>query len=144
MVEMPRMKELPLRLAMTVMAGSLFYSAPAAPESRGPGSSASVRIIDGPRVERVDPGFAIVRWTTNTPGGSPVRVGVVNYGTDRLNLNQTASSPIRLNPDHPRTVFRVRMEALKAKTTYYYAVDSTDFNGKSDGAKSKIKRFTTP
>ena len=98
MVKLPRMKELPLRLAMTVMAGSLFYSAPAAPESRGPGSSASVRIIDGPRVERVDPGFAIVRWTTNTPGGSPVRVGVVNYGTDRLNLK---THPLRLTEREP-------------------------------------------
>ena len=69
--------------------------------------------------------------------------GVVHYGTDPRNLSQTAQSPIRLNPRHPTTVFRVRMEGLKPGTTYYYTVDSMEANGKRAGLKSTVKRFTT-
>lgn len=106
--------------------------------------AANVRIIDGPSTERVDPDFAIIRWTVNTPGGSPVRYGVVRYGTDPRNLNQLAKSPIRLNPGHPVTVFRVRVPGLKPRTTYYYTVDSMEANGTSDGVKSGVRQFTTP
>jgi phosphodiesterase/alkaline phosphatase D-like protein len=70
--------------------------------------------------------------------------GIVHYGTDPRNLSQTAQSPIRLNPRHPTTVFRVRMEGLKPNTTYYYTVESMEANGKSDRVKSTVKRFTTP
>ena len=52
--------------------------------------------------------------------------GVVHYGTDAADLNRTAASPIRLNPDHSYTVFRVRMDGLKPQTTYYYRVDSIE------------------
>jgi hypothetical protein len=41
-------------------------------------------------------------------------------------------------------VFRVRIEDLRPKTTYYYTVDSMEPNGKSDGVTSLIKAFTTP
>jgi hypothetical protein len=81
-------------------------------------------------------------WTTNNPGGSPVHYGIVHYGTDPKNLSQTAKSPIRLNPDHPSTVFRVRIEGLKPGTRYYYTVDSEEANGGSDGVKSSVKSFT--
>jgi len=68
----------------------------------------------------------------------------VRYGTDPKNLNQIAKSPIRLNQAHPSTVFRVRIPGLKANTTYYYTVDSEEEgNGKSDGAKSPVRQFTT-
>ena len=70
--------------------------------------------------------------------------GVVRYGTDPNRLIETAKSPIRLNPDHSTTVFRVRLENLKPQTTYYYTVDSIQANGKSDGVKSSVKQFTTP
>ena len=33
---------------------------------------------------------------------------------------------------------------LKARTTYYYAVDSMEANGKRDRVKSTVKHFTTP
>jgi phosphodiesterase/alkaline phosphatase D-like protein len=105
---------------------------------------ARVRITQRPEIERADPDFAIIRWTSNNPGGSPEHYGIVRYGTNPTKLNQTAKSPIRLNPGLSYTVFRVRMDGLKPRTTYYYTVDSTEANGKVDGAKSAVKHFTTP
>lgn len=55
------------------------------------------------------------------------------------NLSQTAKSPIRLNPDHPSTVFRVGLDDLKPGTTYYYTVSSIEANGTDDGTKSAVK-----
>jgi Purple acid Phosphatase, N-terminal domain len=125
--------------------GTLLYSTPgAAQESPTTRKAASVRITLGPEIERVDPDFAIIRWTSNNPGGSPEHYGVVHYGTNPKELSQTAKSPIRLNPGHSYTVFRVRMDDLKPRTTYYYTVDSMEANGKSDGVKSTVKQFTTP
>jgi hypothetical protein len=49
-----------------------------------------------------------------------------------------------LNPDHASTVFRVRLDNLKPRTTYYYTVGSEEANGTDDGAKSAVKQFTTP
>src|SRR5260370_42047592 len=85
-----------------------------------------VRITAGPEIELSKPHLTIIRWTTNNPGGSPVHYGVVHYGADRKALSETAKSPIRLNPDHPSTVFRVRMDKLKPRTTYYYTVASIE------------------
>lgn len=102
-----------------------------------------VQITEGPEPERATDYLTIIRWTTNNPGGSPVHNGIVHYGTDPKNLNQTAKNPIRLNPHHPTTVFRVRIEGLKAGTTYYYTVNSEEAEiGKSDNVKSPVKRFT--
>jgi hypothetical protein len=88
--------------------------------------------------------LTIINWTTNNPGGSPVHYGIVHYGTDANSLIETAKSPIRLNPDHTSTVFRVRIDDLKPRTTYYYTVDSMEATGKSDGVKSPVNHFTTP
>ncbi len=63
--------------------------------------AATVHITEGPSVEWADPDFAIIRWTSNNPGGSPQHLGVVHYGTDPMDLSQTAKSHIRLNPGHP-------------------------------------------
>jgi hypothetical protein len=68
----------------------------------------------------------------------------VHYGADPKNLSQTAKSHIRLNPTHSYTVFRVRIEELRPKTTYYYTVDSMEPNGRSDGVTSPVNKFTTP
>src|SRR6266849_32676 len=133
-----------LKLAIAVMAGGLLCSIPATTQvSPTTKKAARVRITQGPEMERVDPDFAIIRWTSNNPGGSPEHYGVVHYGTTPKDLSQTAESPIRLNPGHSYTVFRVRMDDLKPGTTYYYAVDSMEANGKDDGVKSPVKRFTT-
>ena len=87
--------------------------------------------------------MTVIRWTVNNPGGLPVHYGVVHYGRDPKNLSQTAKNPIRLNPNHSSTVFRVNLYELPRKTTYYYSVESMDSSGRSDGVKSPVKSFTT-
>jgi hypothetical protein len=77
------------------------------------------------------------------PGGSPEHYGVVRYGTNPKELNLSAKNPIRLNPGHSYTVFRVRLDDLKTRTTYYYRVDSMEANGNGDGVKSPVNQFTT-
>ena len=130
---------------MGMVVASLFYSTPAAAQVAPTTKKAeSVKITQGPEIERPDSYLTIIRWTTNNPGGSPEHYGVVHYGTSPNDLSQTARSPIRLNPDHPDTVFRVRINGLKPKTTYYYKVDSMEANRTSDGVKSPVKKFTTP
>jgi hypothetical protein len=139
------MNKLLLKLAIVVTVCSLFSSTPAATQvSPATKKVAGVRITQGPEIERADPDFAIIKWTSNNPGGSPEHYGIVRYGTDPTKLNQMAKSPIRLNPGHSYSVFRVRMDGLKPRTTYYYTVDSTEANGKGDGLKSAVKHFTTP
>lgn len=86
--------------------------------------------------------LTVIRWTVNNPGGLPVHYGVVHYGRDPNNLNQTAKNPIRLNPNHSSTVFRVNLYDLPPKTTYYYTVESMDSRGKSHGIISSIETFT--
>ena len=138
------MNKLLLRLVITAAAGSLLSSNPmVAQVSPTTPKAARVRITQGPEVELAKEHLTIIRWTTNNPGGSPVHYGIVRYGTDPKNLNQTAKSPIRLNPGHPTTVFRVRMNDLKLGTTYYYTVGSMEANGKDNGMKSTVKKFTT-
>jgi phosphodiesterase/alkaline phosphatase D-like protein len=139
------MNKLLLKLATVVTVGSLLYSTPAATQvSPTTNRAAHVRITQGPEIERADPDFAIIRWTSNNPGGSPEHYGIVRYGTNPTKLNQTAKSPIRLNPGHSYTVFRVRIDGLKPQTTYYYTIESTEANGEVDGVKSTVKHFTTP
>src|SRR5579864_1811341 len=139
------MNRLLLRLALVVTVGGLLQPTPAATQASPTTTKAAcVRITQGPEIERADTDFAIIRWTSNNPGGSPEHYGVVHYGTDPKNLSQTAKSPIRLNPNHPSTVFRVRLDDLKPGTTYYYTVGSMEANGTNDGTKSAIQQFTTP
>jgi phosphodiesterase/alkaline phosphatase D-like protein len=138
------MNRLPLKLAVSMVVASLFYSTPAAAQvAPTTEKAASVKITQGPEIERADPYLTIVRWTTNNPGGSPEHYGVVHYGTNPKDLNQTAKNPIRLNPEHPDTVFRVRIEGLQPATTYYYRVDSMEATGTGDGVKSTVNHFTT-
>jgi hypothetical protein len=138
------MNRLLLKLVMSVMLASLYYSTPAGAQVAPTTQKApSVKITKGPEIERADPYLTIVRWTTNNPGGSPEHYGVVHYGTSPKDLSQTAKSPIRLNASHSDTVFRVRIDGLKSKTTYYYKVDSMEASGKADGVTSKVKTFMT-
>src|SRR5437879_4373122 len=138
------MNKLFLKVAMMLMIGSLLYSIPVATQvSPTAKKAARVQITQGPEMERIDPDLAIIRWTSNNPGGSPEHYGIVRYGTDPKNLSQTAKNPIRLNPGHSYTVFRVLMEHLKPGTTYYYKVESMESNGKSDGVTSAVNRFIT-
>ena len=139
------MHRLLLTLAITTTVGSLLSSNPAAAQVLPPVKRAErVEITTAPALELATDHLTIIRWTTNNPGGSDVHYGIVHYGTDPRDLSQTAKSPIRLNQGQPYTVFRVRMEGLKPRTTYYYRVTSEESNGKSDGVKSTVNTFTTP
>ena len=106
--------------------------------------AAKIQITDGPSLESCRNNEAIIRWTSNNPGGSPEHFGVVHYGKTRNDLSQTAKSHIRLNQQHSYTVFRVRVLNLEPHTTYYYKVDSAEPNGGSDGVNSPVEQFTTP
>ena len=135
-----------LTLALTVFSNSLLLSNPISAQFiPSVKKAAHVRIVKGPELESSRENTTIITWTSNNPGGSPEHFAVVHYGTDPKNLSQTAKSHIRLNQDHKYTVFRVRIDDLPPKTTYYYKVDSMDAksNAKSDGVISPVKKFTT-
>src|ERR1700732_1779792 len=127
-----------LALSIMIWSGSLpAQESPITPRAE------RIRISEGPEVPLVGGYLTVIRWTVNNPGGLPVHYGVVHYGTDPKNLSQTAKNPIRLNPYHSSTVFRVNLYDLPPKTTYYYTVESMDSSGKRDGITSPIKTFTT-
>src|ERR1700733_13187195 len=103
------MNRLQVRLGAT--AGSLLFSnliaaqvGPYAPkEILHPAPTAvHVRMTLGPELELAyaDEHSAIIRWTSDNPGGSDEDSGVVHYGTNPKELSQTAQSHIRLNRNH--------------------------------------------
>jgi phosphodiesterase/alkaline phosphatase D-like protein len=137
------MNRLLLILAVAVT-GSSVLPLPRAAQIPPPAKRAThVRITKGPALESASDDLAIIRWTSSNPGGSDEHFGLVHYGTDAKNLSETAKSHIRLNRTHSYTVFRVRVEGLRPKTTYYYKVDSVDARGASDGVISPINTFMT-
>jgi hypothetical protein len=139
------MNKLLLKLATTAAVASVLASTPMLSQvSSTTPKAPRVRLTQGPEIELSKEYLTIIRWTTNNPGGSPEHYGIVHYGTDPKNLSQTAKSPVRLNPDHASTIFRVRLDDLKPGTTYYYTVGSMEANGTDDGTKSTVKHFTTP
>jgi Purple acid Phosphatase, N-terminal domain len=139
------MNKLLLKFATIATVGCLLSAIPmAAQVSPTTQKATHARITQGPELELVREYLTIIRWTINNPGGSPEHYGIVHYGTDPKTLSQTAKSPIRLNPDHPSTIFRVRLDDLKPGTTYYYTVGSMGAEGTDDGTKSAVKQFTTP
>jgi phosphodiesterase/alkaline phosphatase D-like protein len=137
-------------MAIAIAGGVLFSPLTAAQSGYEPKilppakPAANIHITEGPELESVRDDTAIIRWTSNNPGGSDEHFGVVHYGTDAGQLSQTAKSHIRLNQNHSYTVFRVRVDGLKPKTTYYYTVDSAQASGQSDGVKSPVAHFTNP
>jgi phosphodiesterase/alkaline phosphatase D-like protein len=138
------MNRLLLILGVAATAGSLLFSRPTAAQVLPPAERAKrIQITEGPAPESAKDTSAIIKWTSNNPGGTDEHFGVVHYGTDPKNLSETAKSHIRLNRGHSDTVFRVRVDGLKPKTTYYYTVDSVDADGTSDGVTSTVKTFMT-
>jgi phosphodiesterase/alkaline phosphatase D-like protein len=132
------------KLVLAFAAGVLLHSIPVTAQvSPTTKKSTRVQIIQGPELEMTKFDRAIIRWTTNNPGGAPEHFAVAHYGTDPNNLTQTAKSPMRVNPSHSDTVFRVIIDGLQPKTTYYYSVESTESTGNSDGIKSPVGQFTT-
>jgi phosphodiesterase/alkaline phosphatase D-like protein len=145
------MNGLYMKLATAVVAVSVLFSSsitaqsgPNTPQELPPSPQAKrMHITQGPALESADDTSAIIRWTSNNPGGADEHYGVVHYGTNPRELSQTAKSHIRLNRGHSYTVFRVRVEGLAPRTTYYYTVDSMEPNGNSDGVKSPVRHFRT-
>jgi phosphodiesterase/alkaline phosphatase D-like protein len=134
-----------LLLAVTTTAGVVLTQAQIQAQILPPAKRAArVHITEGPKLESVNDNQAIITWTSNNPGGTDEHFGVVHYGTDPNHLSETAKSHIRLNQNHPDTVFRVRVAGLKPQTTYYYTVDSMQATGQSDGVKSKLAHFANP
>jgi|ERR1700756_3927018 len=131
------MNKVLLTLSVMLLSSSLL-----AQESPTTPKAARVQIIQGPEIASAS-WFTVIRWMTNNPGGLPVHYGIVHYGTDPKDLSQTAKNPIRLNPYHSSTVFRVHLYNLKPRTTYYYTVESMDSGGRSDGVTSSVQNFTT-
>src|ERR1700676_360610 len=132
------MNRVHLTLSIMVLSGSLLaQESPVTPRAE------RVQISGGPEVPLVGGYLTVIRWTVNNPGGLPVHYGVVHYGRDPKNLSQTAKNPIRLNPNHSSTVFRVNLYDLPPKTTYYYTVESIDSIGKGDGVTSEGKTLST-
>jgi hypothetical protein len=147
------MNKIHVKLLMMAAAGSLLFSNsivaqvnPYAPKTIAPPEprAAHVEISQGPELEIARANLAIIRWTTNNPGGTDVHFGIVHYGTNPNDLSQTAKNPIHLNRSHPDTTFRVRVDGLSPQTTYYYTVESTEATGTNDGLKSDVKHFSTP
>jgi purple acid phosphatase-like protein len=139
------MNRLFLKLAVTATVGILLAFTPISAQLLPPAKKArSVKITKEPALEIARDDLAIIRWTTNNPGGTDVHFAVIHYGTNPRDLSQMAKSQIRINRAHPETIFRVRVGRLKPRTTYYYKVTSMESNGKSDGVKSSVRQFTTP
>jgi phosphodiesterase/alkaline phosphatase D-like protein len=149
------MNRLLLTLTITATVCTLLSSNPTAAQLRPPTQGRAqvplpakraerVEITKGPELESARDNLAIIRWTTNNPGGTDVHFALVQYGTDPEDLSQKAKSQIRVNRGHPETTFRVRMAGLKPQTTYYYKVTSEESNGKNYGVESPVKQFTTP
>jgi phosphodiesterase/alkaline phosphatase D-like protein len=137
------MKSLLLILTITATGSLLFSPSIAAQVPTRSKQATRVHITQGPALESAQANSAIIAWTSNNPGGTDEHFGVVHYGTNPKNLSQTAKSHIRLNPGHSYTVFRVRVDGLTPKTTYYYTVDSVDARSASDGVISPVKTFMT-
>jgi hypothetical protein len=133
------MNKVLLTLSIMALSGSLpAQVSPSTPKA------ARVRISQGPKIELSREYLTIITWTVSNPGGSPEHYGLVHYGSGPKDLSQTARNPVRLNSSHSSTVFRVRLDNLKPRTTYYYTVDSMDANGTSDRVTSPVSIFTTP
>jgi len=137
------MNGLLLILAVGITGSSLFLPSTAAQAPSPAKRAKHVQITKVPALESARDDSAIIRWTSKNPGGSDEHFGVVHYGTDPKHLSETAKSHIRLNRSHSYTVFRVRVDGLRPKTTYYYTVDSVDARGASDGVTSGVKTFMT-
>src|ERR1700676_4540190 len=108
------MNKLLRTLAITTAVASLL-SSNAVRAQPGPTTpkTARIQITEGPELESSKDNWAIIRWSSNNPGGTDEHFGVVHYGADPNNLSETAKSHIRLNPSHSFTVFRVRLNDLK-------------------------------
>jgi phosphodiesterase/alkaline phosphatase D-like protein len=127
-----------------VVVNSLIASQPAAAQQRPAGNgSERGQIVTGPALESVTQNTAIIRWTATTGRGTAKHYGIVRYGTDPGNIDQTARSPNRWNQSLANMTYRVRIDGLTPGTTYYFTVDAAQADGIGIGLKSPVGQFTT-
>jgi hypothetical protein len=138
------MKRVLLTVAIAVVVNSLIASHPAAAQQRlGSNGSERGQIVTEPALESATDNTAIIRWTANTGRGTATRYGIVRFGTNPRNLDQTARSPTRWNQNLPNMTYRVRIDGLKPETIYYFTVDAAQADGIGMGLKSRVNRFMT-
>jgi len=95
-------------------------------------AEARFAISNGPKIEVVGKDRAIITWSTNARSSS-----VVHYGTDPINLDQTAMAP------WGQERHRVRIRNLKPNTRYFFFVESSQAEGTGLTAKSNLSPFQT-
>ena len=138
------MKRVLLTAAITVVVNTLLASHVSSAQQRLAGNKSERRqILTGPALESATEDSAIVRWTANSGESTATHYGIVRYGTDPRNLDRTARSPNRWNRSQPNMTYRVRMDGLTPRTTYYFTVDVAPADGIGLGLKSGVNRFTT-
>jgi hypothetical protein len=83
------MNRLHMKLVRIVAVGGLLFSnsmpaqtSPYSPKVLPPApKSARIQITQGPELELANDKSAIIRWTSNNPGGSDEHFAVVHFGT---------------------------------------------------------------
>ncbi len=143
------MNKLLVKLPLAAMIAGLLCANPSfAQDAQNPNAPApknpNVQITEKPMLEMALEDMAILRWTTDNPGGSPEQFAVADCGTDPNALNHEWKSHIRLNQGHGETMWRVRISGLAPNTNYYCTVASEDANGTPTGPRSDVYQFTTP
>src|SRR6201998_778588 len=106
-----------LALSIMILSGSVL-----AQESPITPRAGRVQISEGPEVPLVGGYLTVIRWTVNNPGGLPCTTGVCTMAKDPKHLSETSKTPIRLNPYHSSSPFRVNLFDLPPKTTFYDTV----------------------
>jgi hypothetical protein len=133
-----------LTVAIAVVINNLIASPPSAAQQPSVDRGSERRqIVTGPALESTSHDTAIIRWTANAGGGTATHYGIVRYGTDPENLDETAKSPSRWNQSLPGRRYRVRIDGLMPDTTYYFTVDVAQADGIGMALNSRVNRFTT-
>jgi Purple acid Phosphatase, N-terminal domain len=91
-----------------------------------------VKIINGPVVENVTDTMAQIAWSTNVNSGT-----MVYYGENPDFLDKTGSMP------WGGITHRVRLQALKPGTKYYFRAESGKGQGTGTTATAELKSFQT-
>ena len=107
------MNKMRLRLLIAGTFGGLICASSALAQLPAAAKTPSVAFTQQPDLESAHDDTAIIRWSTNNPGGSDDHFGIVQYGLTPSAMDQTAKSHIRINRGHNDTMFRVRMDGLK-------------------------------
>lgn len=101
-------------------------------EPKGFRNGGRVWITDGPVIEYLDSGAAVVAWSTSVNASTMVR-----YSQDPNNLSQNAQEK------WGQDTHRVTLKDLKPDSQYYFVVESGQGEGSGMMAKSNVGQFRT-